>query len=238
MRIGGIVRWPCAAAPVIQEEPRDGIAERRVAAAGCFRALPPTPIPANRGLNRPWHQFWPFLCLCKNWFENGSAYDQNVCRPRQAKVPVFARSGHAATDHALRVPFMAFPTHAKYVVIGAGIHGLSTGLAPGREPAQARQGRRQGHPGARQDRHRRRRFGHRLRRHPQQLFPAGHAPADGAQRLRVGERSRSLQLPPRRLHADQPGADARGRGLDLRAAEGRSATSRSSSRARPTARST
>jgi len=35
-------------------------------------------------------------------------------------------SGRAENDHAPRVPFMAFPTHAKYVVIGAGIHGLST----------------------------------------------------------------------------------------------------------------
>ena len=97
---------------------------------------------------------------------------------------------------------------------------LELGLAPGREPAQERQRQRQGHPGARQDGHRGRRLRHRLRRHPEQLLPAGHAPADAAQRLRVGQRSPGLQLPPGRLHADQPGADARGRRLDLRAAEG------------------
>ena len=104
---------------------------------------------------------------------------------------------------------MALPTHVKYLIIGAGVHGLSTAYHLARELKARGQGQRRGHPGRRQDRRRRRRVGHRLRRGPQQLLPAGHARAHGPLRRGLGERSRGLQLPPRRLHADQPGSDAR-----------------------------
>ena len=93
-------------------------------------------------------------------------------------------------------------------------------LAIGRTARGQRQGQRRRHPGARQDRHRRRRQRHRLRRGPQQLFPARHARADGAQRRRLGIRSAGVQLPPGRLHADQPRGHARGCDQHLRAAEG------------------
>jgi glycine/D-amino acid oxidase-like deaminating enzyme len=78
----------------------------------------------------------------------------------------------------------------------------------------------QGHPGHRQGRHRGGGERHRLRGGAQQLLPAGHARAHGALGGGLGERSQGLQLPSRRLHADQPGGDARGRRLDLPAAAG------------------
>jgi len=49
-----------------------------------------------------------------------------------------------------------------------------------------------------------------------------------------GERPKAFQLPPGRLHADQPGSDARGRSPRSRSSKGRSATNRSSSRVRRT----
>ena len=119
---------------------------------------------------------------------------------------------------------MAIPSQTKYLIIGAGVHGLSTAYHLASELQGARQGQRQGHPGRRQDRDRRRRVGHRLRRHPQQLLPAGDARADGRMRRRLGERRQGVQLPRRRLHADQPRVHARGRRPDREPAEGRSAT--------------
>ena len=93
-------------------------------------------------------------------------------------------------------------------------------LAAGRTPAGGRQGRRRRYPCARQERHRRRRQRHRLRRGPQQLFPARDARADGAQRGCLGNRPEGLQLPSRRLHAGQPRGHARGCDEHLRTAEG------------------
>ena len=172
------------------------------------------PAPANN------NQSNPFLCLLKNWFVTGLGHGYSGC------TPVIRRW---ETD------FMALPSHVKYVIVGAGIHGLQHRLAPGREPAQERQGQRQGHPGHRQDRDRGRRLRHRLRRGAQQLLPARHAPPDGAQRLGLGERPRGLLLSPGRLHADQPRGDARGRRQHLQAAEGDRLHRRPSSRARRTA---
>ena len=95
-------------------------------------------------------------------------------------------------------------------------HRLSSG--PEAEGDRQRLGR--GHPHRRQDRGRGRRLGHRLRRGAQQLFPAGHARADGPLGRGVGERPQGLQLSSGRLHADQPRMHARRCRLDLRAAAG------------------
>jgi hypothetical protein len=81
-------------------------------------------------------------------------------------------------------------------------------------------GWRRGHPGPRQAGGGRRRVRHRLRRHPQQLLPAGHARAHGALGQRLGVGSGGVRLPPRRLPADRPGGDAQGRREDLRGAAG------------------
>ena len=56
----------------------------------------------------------------------------------------------------------------------------------------------------RQDRRRRRRVGHRLRRHPQQLLPAGDVGADGRLRRGVGIRPGGAPLPRHRLHRARP----------------------------------
>ena len=92
---------------------------------------------------------------------------------------------------------MALPSHVKYLVIGAGVHGLSTAWHLAKEQRAARRGA--GRADRRQDRRRRGRLGHRLRRRPQQLLPAGHVRADGRQRRGVGAGSGGLQLPPGRL---------------------------------------
>ena len=128
------------------------------------------------------------------------------------------------------------PDRADYVIIGAGIHGLSTSMHLAQKLKAQGDDRRRGrraHRRARQDRRRRRRLGHRLRRRAQQLLPAGDARTDGALRRGLGKRRRGLQLPPGRLHADQPRGDARaGRGRST-SSRRRSATSRCSSKAKP-----
>ena len=116
------------------------------------------------------------------------------------------------------------PAHAHYVIIGAGIHGLSTAMHLAQGAQGARKVRRCG-GGTRivvldKTGHRRRRLGHRVRRRAQQLLPAGDARADGAFGVGLGTRSRGVQLPSGRLHADQPRGDARAGRHDLRAAEG------------------
>ena len=115
---------------------------------------------------------------------------------------------------------MTVPAHSRYVIIGAGIHGLSTGwhLATGTAPPRPR--RRRGHRRPRQDRRRRGRVRHRVRGHPQQLLPARHARADGALGLGLGVGPRGVRLSPGRLHADRAGGDARRRREDLRRAAG------------------
>ena len=128
------------------------------------------------------------------------------------------------------------PASARCVIVGAGIHGLSTGdasrAAPERRGPHGRR-RRRPHRRARQDRRGRRRERHRLRRRAQQLLPARDARADGAFGVGVGARSRGVQLPPRRLHADQPRGDARRRSARSTSSRRRSATSRPSSKAKP-----
>ena len=51
----------------------------------------------------------------------------------------------------------------------------------------------------------------------------------------LGERSGGIQLPPRRLHADQPRSHAQGRGQHLPSNRRKSAIPRNSSRAKPSA---
>ena len=117
------------------------------------------------------------------------------------------------------------PRSAEFVIIGAGIHGLSTactsqGLARGEtvgEPTHRR---------ARQDRHRRRRVGHRLRRRAQQLLPARDARADGALGRSLGAATpTAYSYHPRRLHADQPRGHARAGRRRSTSSSRRSATS-------------
>ena len=96
------------------------------------------------------------------------------------------------------------------------------GVATERLVARTRQsaGKRRSfdrHP--RQERYRRRSKRNRLRRRAQQLLPARHARADGAQRRRLGKRPRGVSLPLGRLHADQPGGHARKCRTNLRRAK-------------------
>ena len=100
---------------------------------------------------------------------------------------------------------MALPAGVRYVVIGAGVHGLSTAYHLALELKAKGRGEAPTSSSSDKTGDRRRRLRHRLRRHPQQLLSAGHARAHGPLRRGLGERSRGLQLPPGRLHADQPG---------------------------------
>ncbi len=115
---------------------------------------------------------------------------------------------------------MSTPAHARYLIVGAGIHGLSTAWHLARELTGARRRQRRGHPGHRQDRRRGGRVGHRLRHDPQQLLPARHARAHGAQRVGVGIRPGRVLLPSGRLPANRARSHARRRGADLRRAAG------------------
>jgi hypothetical protein len=74
------------------------------------------------------------------------------------------------------------------------------------------------HRRARQDRHRCRRVGDRVRRRAQQLLPAGDARADVALRFGLGERRGDVQLSPGGLHADQPRGHAHAGARNPRAA--------------------
>ena len=106
---------------------------------------------------------------------------------------------------------MSLPSKARYIVIGAGIHGLSTAYHLRLAARRRRAGRRKPTSSSLdKGRRRRRRVRHRLRGRAQQLLPAGDARADGAFGRRLGERPGGLQLPSGRLHADQPRGDARG----------------------------
>ena len=103
---------------------------------------------------------------------------------------------------------MAFPTHAKYVVIGAGIHGLSSawhlaenlrksGKGGGKDILVLdKTGIAAGASGIACGVIRNNYFQPAMRRLMQHSVSG------------VGQRSPSLQLPPRGLHADQSGADA------------------------------
>ena len=113
---------------------------------------------------------------------------------------------------------MALPESAKVVVIGAGVHGLSTswhlatelearGLGSGADVVVLGQDRRRGGP-----------VGSRLRGDPQQLLPARDARADGAFGPGLGVRPRGVPLPPGGLPAGRTRGDARGRRDDPRAA--------------------
>ena len=112
---------------------------------------------------------------------------------------------------------MSLPRSTRYLVIGAGIHGLSTAyhLAKELRTRGTRLGQR--HPRRRQDRTRRRRVGHRLRRRPQQLLPARDVRADAGLRRGLGVRSGGLRLQPGRLHRARPGAPGVGPHGGLRA---------------------
>ena len=127
-------------------------------------------------------------------------------------------------------------TGVRFVVIGAGVHGLSTAYHLALELKAHGQRQRRRHPRRRQDRHCRRRLRDRLRRHPQQLLPAGDARAHGRTASRSGRatprptattRSATCRSAPRCMHEDVGTID--------RAAAGDRLRRRSSSKAKPTA---
>ena len=93
---------------------------------------------------------------------------------------------HQATQGAVRMP-PTLPPSVKHLVIGAGVHGLSTAwhLAQAGEEVLVvdKTGVAAGASG------------HRLRRRAQQLLPAGDAGADGRVRRDLGVRPRGVPLP-------------------------------------------
>ncbi len=109
---------------------------------------------------------------------------------------------------------------ARYVIIGAGIHGLSTAWHLARRLRAS--GKGDGgdvlvvdKTGCRGGRVRRR-----LRGGAQQLLPARDAGADGALGRGLGVRSGGVRLPRRGIRADRPGGHAQRRRADLRRAAG------------------
>ena len=99
-----------------------------------------------------------------------------------------------------------------YVVIGAGMHGLSTAYHLALELAAPRARHRRRRRRRRQGDARRRRHRDRLRRRPQQLLPAGDERADAGVRRGLGVRPGGVPLQRRRLHRARPaGAGARPR---------------------------
>ena len=92
------------------------------------------------------------------------------------------------------------PTHVKYLVIGAGIHGLSTAWHLAEKLKARGQGGGEDVLVIDKTADRGGRERHRLRRGAQQLLSAGHARAHGPMRRGLGERPRGVQLPPGRLH--------------------------------------
>ena len=107
-----------------------------------------------------------------------------------------------------------FPTSVPVLVIGAGVHGLSTAWHLAKQGAAACSSSTR--PSVA-----RRRVGDRLRGRPQQLLPAGDVRADGGLRRGVGVGSGGAPLPRQRLHrARSAGAGERpGRGLRAPAAD-------------------
>ena len=112
---------------------------------------------------------------------------------------------------------MPVPRQARYVVVGAGIHGLSTAyhLAQELRVARGRLGRRRPRP--REVARRRRRLGHRVRRRAQQLLPAGDERAHAGLCRGVGVRSRRVPLQRRRLHRARRAGAGAGPRRDVRA---------------------
>ena len=92
------------------------------------------------------------------------------------------------------------PASSRFVVVGAGMHGLSTAYHLAVELRRRGQRLRRGRDRAREVRARRGRDGDRLRRRPQQLLPARDERADAGVRRGVGVRPRGVPLQRRRLH--------------------------------------
>ena len=112
---------------------------------------------------------------------------------------------------------MSIPQGAPYVVVGAGIHGLSTAYHLAKELRSARSGIGRGRRRPRQVEAGRRRVRDRVRRRPQQLLPAGDERAHAGLRGGLGIGPGGLPLQLGRLHrARCAGAGVRSRG-DLRA---------------------
>ena len=99
---------------------------------------------------------------------------------------------------------MTLPASSRYVIVGAGIHGLSTGyhLAKELKSRRARIGRR--HRRAREVGARRGGLGDRVRRRPEQLLPAGDGRAHAGVRRGLGVRPGRVSLQPGRLHGARP----------------------------------
>ena len=91
---------------------------------------------------------------------------------------------------------MAIRESAKYVIIGAGVHGLSTAYHLARELDARGEGSGADVVDARQEQRRGGRVRHRLRRRAQQLLPARDGRADGGVHGRLGVGPDGLPLHP------------------------------------------
>ena len=130
---------------------------------------------------------------------------------------------------------MAFPVSSKYVIIGAGIHGLSTAWHLAQQLKARGTGNGSDIVVLDKNLDRSGRLRNCLRRGAQQLLSTRHARVDGAQRRGMGRERRFFRLPSGRLYADQPGVYAPGTSPKSPANKRISATSPLSSKAQPTA---
>jgi len=132
----------------------------------------------------------------RGWLKIGFEIGLRLCHYRSAASSP-ARDGPAyGVRHGL--------SHCtRYLIVGAGIHGLFHRLASGRGPAAIRPRQWPRHSGRRQVRYRS--GASALRAESSATTTTNrHAPAHGAQRLRSGKATPRLSVSTPWLHADQP----------------------------------